>query len=593
MLKHPRVFGCLGFVHVPKDKRKNLDYRATPGIFVCYSISTTQYFVYNPFAKTLDRSRDVVFREAKRYTAPNAADEAILNEHFNRDVIEIPKPTEKQPTERQTEESLDDNPPLDPPKLKKKSQKLAGLETSLGDAWKPPAEGGRRNHAGKDTLAESAQLALEDEEFEDMIHINAAAAISDDHEDAIDPKSYKAAPESPLAEKWDTAMKEELDATGQHQVFGDFVELPEGRKALPSHWVYKIKRDGAGNVQRFKARLVCGGNHQIEGIDYKATYAPTARLGHVRLALAIAAQYDLEIHQMDVCTAFLGVDLEEEIYMHPLQGYFRLVQTGSRYYNSKSKTSRKMVLRLRKSLYGLKQSSHVWYGTFKDFMISIGFDASRVDQGLFVLHDMDQGTVVAAAVLYVDDLLIIANEGIFGQIKDQTKKRFRMHDLGSVSFNLGMNIERNREHHTIDIHQHSYILTILAKFRMDESRPVARPMARKLHKRKPDEAACDPTIYQSMIGSLMYAMTANRPDITYAIGVLSRYNHDPSNEHMVAFKRVFQYLNGTKDWRLRFGGEGALRCYVDSDYPGCPDDCKSPSVLVITFGGAVDWRSRK
>ena len=191
---------------------------------------------------------------------------------------------------------------------------------SLGVAWKPPAEGSHQNLAGK--LAESAQLALEDEEFEDMIPIHTTAAISDNYEHGIDPKSYKAANESPLAERWDTAMKHEVDAIGQHQLFGDFVELPEGRKALPSHWVYNIKHDGAGNVQRYKARLVCGGNHQIEGIDYQATYAPTARLGHVRLPLAIAAKYDLEIHQMDICTAFLGVDLEEEIYMHPPQGYF-------------------------------------------------------------------------------------------------------------------------------------------------------------------------------------------------------------------------------------------------------------------------------
>jgi len=229
-----------------------------------------------------------------------------------------------------------------------------------------------------------------------MTPIYAAAAISDHHKDGIDPKSYQAATESPLADKWDTAMEEELDAIGQHQVFGDFVELPEGRKALPGHWVYKIKRDGAGNVQRFKARLDCGGNDQIEGIDYQSTYLPTARLGHVRLALAIAAKYNLEIHQMDVCTAFLGVDLEEEIYMHPPQGYFRLVP-GIRYYYPRSKTSWKMVLRLRTSLYGLKESSHVWYGTFKEFVIAIGFIASRVDGGMFLLDD--QGTVVAAVVL--------------------------------------------------------------------------------------------------------------------------------------------------------------------------------------------------
>jgi hypothetical protein len=187
---------------------------------------------------------------------------------------------------------LDDDSPPDPPKPKiKKSRELASLETSLGDAWKLLAEGSRQNHAGKDMLAESAKLALEDEEFEDMIPTYAAAAISDNHEDGIDePKPYKAATESLLADKWETAKKAELDSIGQHQVFGDFVELPEGRKALPSHWVYKIMRDGAGNVQRFKLRQLCGGNHQIEGIDYQATYAPNARLGHVRLALAIAAK---------------------------------------------------------------------------------------------------------------------------------------------------------------------------------------------------------------------------------------------------------------------------------------------------------------
>ena len=335
-------------------------------------------------------------------------------------------------------------------------------------------------------------MDLEDEEFEDRIPIYAAAAISDDHEDGIDDqKSYKAATESPLADKWDTALNEEFDAIGQHQVFGDFMQLPGGRKALPRHWVYKIKRDGVGNVQRFKARLGCGGNHQIEGIDYQATYAPTARLGNDWLALAIAATYDLEIHQMDVCTVLLGVDFEEEIYMHPPQGYFCFVQTGR-----STNTVAKMVLRLRKSFYGLKQSSHVWYSTFKDFVISIGFEASGVDGGLFVLHDIeDHGMVVAAVVLYVDDLLISSNKGWIGQIKHQLKKRIRMHDLGSVSFYLVINIIPNREHHAIDIHQHSDICTIFAKFSMDKSRPVATPMAMKLHKRKPDEEFCDPSLY--------------------------------------------------------------------------------------------------
>jgi hypothetical protein len=264
-------------------------------------------------------------------------------------------------------------------------------------------------------------------------------------------------------------MQEELDAIGQHQVFGDFLDLPEGRKAWPSHWVYKIKRDGASNVQLFKARLLCGGNHQIKGIDYQATYASTAHLGHIRVALPIAAKYDLEIHQMDLITAFLGVDFEGGMDMHPPRGYLRLFQNVSRFNNRRlTKTSRKMVLCLRKSLYGQTQFSHLCYGTFQDFVIWIGFLASCVDGGLFVLHDKYQDIVVAAIVLYVDDLLIIANEGMIGLIEGQMKKRFRMQDLGSVCLYAGMNIERSRQHHTINLHQHSYIRTILAKFRMDE-----------------------------------------------------------------------------------------------------------------------------
>ena len=131
-------------------------------------------------------------------------------------------------------------------------------------------------------------------------------------------RSHRAAVSGPQATEWKQAMEEELQAIYDHEVFGDgeFVDLPEGRRALPSHWVYKVKRDGTGNIQRFKARLVCRGNQQ-EGIDYQEAYAPTARLSHVRLALAIAAKYGLEVQQMDVCTAFLGVPLEEEIYGSP------------------------------------------------------------------------------------------------------------------------------------------------------------------------------------------------------------------------------------------------------------------------------------
>jgi len=356
-------------------------------------------------------------------------------------------------------------------------------------------------------------------------------------------------------------------------------------------------------VQQFKARLVCEGNHEIEGINSQAMYALTGRLGHARLALMISSQSDLKIHQTDVCPAFFGVHSEVKLDTHPLQGYFCFVQTLSRYNDPTfSKTSRKIVLRLRQSLDGLEQSSQGWYGTCKDCVISIGFVPSPIDGGLHVLHDKeDHSIVVATVVLYVHDLPFIANRGFIGQIMAQMNKRFQMHDLRGVSFHLGMDIDCILLLHTIDIHQHSYIQMILVEFRMDESRSVATPMAMKCHKSKPNEEACNLTINQSMIGRLMYVMTGTRPNVADPIGILSHYNHDTSSKHMVALKHVFLYLNGTTDQRLCFSGalggaleaESPLGCYVNSDHAGCPDGYKLTSGLGITFGGAGHWRSRQ
>jgi hypothetical protein len=152
-------------------------------------------------------------------------------------------------------------------------------------------------------------------------------------------------------------------------------------------------------------------------------------------------------------------------------------------------------------------------------------------------------------MLYVNDLLISTNEDLIWQMMHHMRKSFPMHDLSSVSFYLGMNIARSRELQMIDMHQPSYIRTIWVMFRVDEPGAVTTPMAMNLHKRQPNEEAWDPTIYQSVIGSLLYAITVTRPDITYAIGVLSWYNHDLSNEHMIALKREFRDHNSMKDWR--------------------------------------------
>jgi hypothetical protein len=159
-LNHLQVFRCLAFVHVPKEKIKTLNYIGTPGILVGYSIITKQYLVCDVLPKTLPHTRDVVLRDGKGYTAPNAADKAILNKHFKTDVVNNPRhiTIEKKPTERQTEVTLDTNVLLEPPNLIKMSSDMAALERSLGDAWKLPAVASCANHAGKENVGTTCAI---------------------------------------------------------------------------------------------------------------------------------------------------------------------------------------------------------------------------------------------------------------------------------------------------------------------------------------------------------------------------------------------------------------------------------------------------
>jgi len=252
---------------------------------------------------------------------------------------------------------------------------------------------------------------------------------------------------------------------------------------------------------------------------------------------------------------------------------------------------------------------------------------SLVDGWLFILLDINQGTVVAIVDLDLDYSIIIADHCLIRRMRIQMMLTFRMPDLGHDSFNLSMTIERNRKYHIIDICHHSYIWMLFGKFSKNESRPDAKPLLRNVHKRKPDKEVNDPTINLSLTESLKCAMTVTFRNITYAIAVLSRCNQDLCNKYMAAIKRIFRYLNGAKNWHPRYRGAteevlgsaiwgvlggplvapiraapggallrvcgGALWCYVNYDHAGYHNDYKSRNRPVITFRGAVNRGSRK
>lgn len=289
----------------------------------------------------------------------------------------------------------------------------------------------------------------------------------------------------------------------------------EGRKALGNKWVYRNKPDETGEIARRKARLVIMGNTEIPGTDYDPDQisSPVVRAETNRLLLALAAKYDLEMCTVDVKGAYLNGELKEEIYMKQPEGF-------------SDGTSR--VLRLHKTLYGLKQSGRVWNETLDKQFKKIGFQRLLSDRCVYV-RCTDSDIIIVA--VHVDDMSIYAsNRELITRTEDELESAFEITRLGDAKQLLGMEIRRNREQRETTITQTNYINKILAQHGMEACNPAASPMDPnvKLQKLPPDQSYPEiKAVYQSMVGGLMYAAISTRPDIAYAVQTLSQFNTNP------------------------------------------------------------------
>ncbi|OMO59932.1 reverse transcriptase [Corchorus capsularis] len=243
-----------------------------------------------------------------------------------------------------------------------------------------------------------------------------------------DPVSFKQAMECNNSEKWLNAMKEELKSMDDNKVW-ELIELPEGSKQVGCKWVFKTKRDSKGNIERYMARLLAKGYTQKDGIDYEETFSPVSKKDSLRIVMVLVAHYDLELHQMDVKTAFLNGDLEEEVYMDQPEGFST---TGKE----------KLVCKLKKSIYGLKQASRQLYLKFNDTIKSYGFVENTVDRCIYMKVC---GNKFIILVLYVDDILLVTNDaGLLHDVKKFLSNKFEMKDMGEASYVIGIEIFRDR-----------------------------------------------------------------------------------------------------------------------------------------------------
>ena len=371
----------------------------------------------------------------------------------------------------------------------------------------------------------------------------------------------------------------------------ELVNKPKDQKLVSCKWIYKIKEGvKPGEGPRYKARLVAKGFTQKAGVDYNEIFSPVVKHVSIRVILSLVASLDLELEQMDVKTAFLHGNLEEKIYMAQPKGY-------------EVKGQEDKACLLKRSLYGLKQSPRQWYKRFDEYIVGSGFSRSPYDSCVYH-REYDRGKFVYL-LLYVDDMLIACeSKSQIEETKQLLMREFEMKDLGKARKILGMEIHRNRAEKVLTLSQSSYIEKVLKNYGMGECKPVTTPLAAHFNLSKKDcpqtdeeEEYMSKVPYANTVGSLMYLMVCTRPDIAYAVSVVSRYMANPGKNHWAALKWVLRYLAGTKKLGLKFENhaekENMVSGYVDSDYAKDKDNGRSITGYVFSvMGNMVSWKSQ-
>ncbi|RVX19140.1 Retrovirus-related Pol polyprotein from transposon RE1 [Vitis vinifera] len=353
-------------------------------------------------------------------------------------------------------------------------------------------------------------------------------------------------------------MNEEMKSLQKNETW-ELVECPPGKKPVGCHWIYTMKYKAYGSIERFKARLVAKGYTQTYEIDYTETFAPVAKINTIRVLLSLAANLDWPLQQFDEKNVFLLGELSEEVYMDLPPGCMV------------SEKQCQKVCKLKKSLYGLKQSLRAWFGRFTKSMRAFGYRQSNSDHTLFLKK---QHGKITTLIVYVDDMVVTGNDPEERKaLQNYLSREFEMKDLGPLKYFIG--IETG----------------------MSGCQPVNTPIEEGLKLCvEPNQVSTDKRRYQRLVGRLMYLAHA-RPDLAYALSVVSQYMHNTGEQHMNAVMRILRYLKNAPRKGILFAknvDHQSIEVYTDADWAGAVDDRRSTSGYFTFVGGnLVKWKSKK
>ena len=522
------AFGTKCFVHVQKKKLSKFEKRSLPAILVGYANHALGFRVFIPKTKTIVQSKDVTFLRK-----PVKAAKAETPTDAENDISETQEESDASSVENdESEETEADQSPFSAEAYIQQKCRSPFSESDDEDIGNPP---GQR-----------------------------------------DPSSYSEAMRSPDKKFWQAAIDDELESMKSMNAWR-IADLPKGKRALDSRWIFRLKVDPMQKTQRYKARLCLRGFRQIEGVDFSADkiFSPVARHEAVRTILSIAAEEGLYLHQFDVKTAFLHAELTDEIYMKPPEG---------------SNYDRNKVLRLLRSIYGLKQSPYNFNKKLTKIIKDRGLIQSHTDPCLFYRNGKERLMIL----IYVDDAICAgATKGLVLKFIESLRKDLELTSK-PLSYFLGMQIEMNQAG-DVHLHQTKYVEQVLARFNMTDCKPASTPCDASIYSIK-SEDRCDQQKYRALIGSIMYLATGSRIDIAFITAYLCRYLDKCTPEHLAIGMRVLRYLKLNPSLGITYKRNSTEKTLVfsDADHASDPEDRKSTTgSLIMRQSGPVIWHSTK
>lgn len=578
-----RIFGCTAYVHIPKQKQASkFDARAKEGVLVGYCKGNAYRVFMEDSGKVLT-SQDVSFDE-RNFGSENTGFEMSNSIEFEVDALEkdfVENDFEVSDIQEEPHQNLQSNVNA--------ADDIAGNNGELqspgsfdNDSVSNQGIGDSDNLTYYPNLRRSARrtAGVPPERFEQSnICLLTEIILSIDALDA--PCSYEEATNSAEKQHWMRSMSEEFQALKDKKVWS-LVPLPNNRKAIGTRWVYDVKYGADEKVMRRRARIVAKGFSQKAGVDYFDVFSPVCRYTTARFLIAISAFYGWKRIQLDVKTAFLNADLQEEIYVEQPQGF---TVSGREHF----------VYRLYKALYGLKQASRMWQKTLEEFLTSLGFSISSADPSMFVHFTSG---LVTLLVVYVDDIMMTGNNDKFMEnFTRSIMERFTVRNCKSIEKFLGMNIEEKDGF--IKIHHRGMIQRLLKLFGMSTCNPSSVPITKGTdlyRSRKESEKLENPKLFQQLIGALLHLSNTTRPDITFATNYLARQMQNPTAAAWKSAKGVLRYLKGSSSFGLHYGsgGDPSISGFSDSDWGQEMPGRKSIGGFVFKFGGAaISWQSKK